>query len=40
MHTYNVEGEGVRILLKCNGTNNWRENVLDNKWLHIKGEIT
>ena len=21
--------------LKCNGTNKWRENVLDSKWLHI-----
>jgi hypothetical protein len=36
VHTCNVEGKGVRLLLKCNGTNKWRENVLDSKWLYIR----
>lgn len=34
----NGEEKGARMLLKCNGTNKWRENVLDNKRLYVKEE--
>jgi len=33
-----VEEKGARVLLKGNGTNKWRENLLDNKWLCTKEE--
>jgi hypothetical protein len=39
VHTCNAEEKGVRVLLKCNGTNKWRETVLDNKWFNVKEEI-
>jgi hypothetical protein len=36
VHTCNVRGKGVSMLLKCNGTNKWRKNVLDSKWPYIR----
>jgi hypothetical protein len=35
----NEDENFVRILMKCNGTHRWREQFLNNEWLHINTKI-